>query len=200
MAISPTLTGNGAPQIATFDHNVLGAFYSSGVSLGMNGHAAKIQDELLNGSFANVDPAIIPPWTIPESRPYDQMLQRIFSSGPLIDLSDPRVNNTAGDDQFKNLFGLFTGLTKLREMATYAEEEAGASTRATLLQRRFEGYLDEVKGFVSDLAFEGSEPDQSESNAVIEVPWERWQNMLFLQRDLSHWLQHVASPNNGDDA
>ncbi len=154
MAISPTLTGNGAPQIATFDHNVLGAFYSSGVSLGMNGHAAKIQDELLNGSFANVDPAIIPPWTIPESRPYDQMLQRIFSSGPLIDLSDPRVNNTAGDDQFKNLFGLFTGLTKLREMATYAEEEAGASTRATLLQRRFEGYLDEVKGFVSDLAFE----------------------------------------------
>ena len=57
MAISPTLTGNGAPQIATFDHNVLGAFYSSGVSLGMNGHAAKILDELLNGSFANVDPA-----------------------------------------------------------------------------------------------------------------------------------------------
>ena len=52
---------------------------------------------------------------------------------------------------------------------------------------------------LSDLAFEGSEPDQSESNAVIEVPWERWQNMLFLQRDLSHWLRHVASPNNGDD-
>ncbi|MDP6831550.1 MAG: hypothetical protein QF512_11355 [Alphaproteobacteria bacterium] len=154
MAITPTLAGNNAPQMATFDHNVLGAFYSSGVSLGLTGHASKIQDELLNGSFAKVDPAIIPPWTIPESRPYDEMLQRIFSSGPLIDLSDPRVNNTAGDDQYKNLFGLFTGLTKLREMATYAEEDSGASTRATILQQRFEGYLGEVKEFVTGLAFE----------------------------------------------
>ena len=152
MALSPT--GNNGFQMASFDNNVLGAYYSSGVSLGLAGNAAKVQSELLNGSFATVDPAIIPPWTIPEARPYDQMLQRIFSSGPLIDLTDPRVNNTAGDDQFKNLFGLFTGLTKLREMATYAEQDSGASTRASLLQHRFEGYLDEVKGFVSDLEFE----------------------------------------------
>ncbi|MBT4486382.1 MAG: hypothetical protein HN732_14180 [Rhodospirillaceae bacterium] len=153
MAIQP-LGNNNNFQMATFDNNVLGAFYSSGVSLGLSGNASRIQDELLNGSFASVDPAIIPPWTLPASRPYDEMLQRIFSSGPLIDLTDPRVNNTAGDDQYKNLFGLFTGLTKLRELATYAEENSGAATRTTLLQNRFEGYLEEAKSFVNGLEFE----------------------------------------------
>ncbi len=155
MALSP-FGNNSGLQMATFDHNVLGAFYSSGVSLGLAGNAAKIQDELLNGSFASVDPAIIPPWTLPASRPFDEMLQRIFSSKPLIDLSDPRVNNTAGDDQFKNLFGLFTGLTRLRELATYAEEDPGAASRAAILENRFKGYLDDVKGFVTGLEFENT--------------------------------------------
>lgn len=152
MAINPT--ANSQFQVATFDNNVLGAYYSSGVSLGLSGHAAKIQEELLNGSFAKVDPAVIPPWTLPQSNPYDEILQRIFSTGPLIDLEDPKVNNTAGDDQFKNLFGLFNGLTKLREMATYAETDSGATSRATILQQRFDGYLAEAKSFVEGLEFE----------------------------------------------
>ena len=149
MAITPTTF-----QAATFDNSVLSSYYSSGVSLGLSGNAARIQQEILNGSFANVDPAVIPPWTLPEANPYDEILNRIFSSGPLIDLDDPRVNNTAGDDQFKNLFGLFNGLTKLREMATYAESDSGASSRSGLLQQRFEGYLAEAKSFVGDLEFE----------------------------------------------
>ncbi|MBL6951807.1 MAG: SBBP repeat-containing protein [Alphaproteobacteria bacterium] len=140
--------------MATFDSNVLSNYYTSGVSLGLAGNAAKIQQEILNGSFAKVDPAVIPPWTLPESNPYDEILQRIFSSGPLIDLADPRVNNTAGDDQFKNLFGLFNGLTKMREMATYAEQDSGAALRSGLLQSRFEGYTAEAKSFVDGLQFE----------------------------------------------
>ncbi len=52
---------------------------------------------------------------------------------------------------------------------------------------------------LSDLAFEGREPDESELEAVVEVPWERWQNMLFLQRDLARWLREVASPENRFD-
>ena len=152
MAITPT--SNSLFQLPTFDNNVLSAYYSSGVSLGLSGHAAKIQEELLNGSFAKVDPAVIPPWTLPQSNPYDEILQRIFSSGPLIDLTDPRVNDTGGDDQFKNLFGLFNGLTKMREMATYAEQDSGASIRRTILQQRFDGYLAEAKSFVEGLEFE----------------------------------------------
>lgn len=82
------------------------------------------------------------------------MLQHIFSSKPLIDITDPRVNNTGGDDQFKNLFALYTGLTRLREMGTYAESDPGASSRATILQNRLKDYLGDVKGFVNDLNFE----------------------------------------------
>ena len=154
MALLPT---NSTGQVlAQFDHGVLGAYYSSGVSLGLAGNAAKIQDELLKGSFAALDPAVIPPWTVPDANPADEILQRIFSTGPLIDLTDPKVNNTAGDDQFKNLFGLFTGLTKLRELVTYAETDSGAAAKAGLLQNRFEGHLAEVKDFVTGLKFDDS--------------------------------------------
>lgn len=52
---------------------------------------------------------------------------------------------------------------------------------------------------LSDLAFDGREPEESELESLIEVPWERWQNMLFLQRDLAKWLRHVASPEGNSD-
>jgi len=45
MALLPIGINNGGGlQMAQFDSSVLGAFYSSGVSLGLNGHANKIQD------------------------------------------------------------------------------------------------------------------------------------------------------------
>ncbi len=47
---------------------------------------------------------------------------------------------------------------------------------------------------LSDVAFEGQEPEESDPEAVIE----RWQNMLFLQRDLARWLRRVASPDSGN--
>ena len=151
MAINPTPSN--LLRMPTFDNNVLSAYYSSGVSLGLSGHAAKIQEELLSGSFAKMDPAVIPPWTLPQSNPFGEILQRIFSSGPLIDLDDPKVNNTAGDDQFKNLFALYNGLTKMREMATYAESDSGAATRGAILQQRFDAYLAEAESFVDGLKF-----------------------------------------------
>ncbi len=49
---------------------------------------------------------------------------------------------------------------------------------------------------LSDLAFDGQEPDESELESLIEVPWERWQNMLFLQRDVAAWLRQVANPDS----
>lgn len=52
---------------------------------------------------------------------------------------------------------------------------------------------------LSDLAFAGREPDEPESDAVIEVPWEYWQNALLLQRDLANWLKQVANPEPGSE-
>ena len=48
---------------------------------------------------------------------------------------------------------------------------------------------------LSDLSFAGQEPEEVDLETVIEVPWERWQNALFLQRDLAEWLRAVASPS-----
>lgn len=49
---------------------------------------------------------------------------------------------------------------------------------------------------LSDLTFDGREPDESEMESLMEVPWERWQNVLFLQRDLATWLRQIASPDS----
>ncbi|MCH2202271.1 MAG: FHA domain-containing protein [Fuerstiella sp.] len=48
---------------------------------------------------------------------------------------------------------------------------------------------------LSDLTFNGHESDESVPESLIEVPWDRWQNTLFLQRDLSVWLKQIASPD-----
>lgn len=45
-----------------------------------------------------------------------------------------------------------------------------------------------------DVAFESMQPDGEDANAVIEVPWQHWQNMLQLQRDLASYLQKIANP------
>jgi hypothetical protein len=45
---------------------------------------------------------------------------------------------------------------------------------------------------LSDLAIDGQEPEESELKPLIEVPWERWQNILLLQRDLARWLRQIA--------
>lgn len=41
----------------------------------------------------------------------------------------------------------------------------------------------------------GREADEP-SNGQMHVPWERWQNLLLLQRDLAKWLQEVANPED----
>lgn len=44
-----------------------------------------------------------------------------------------------------------------------------------------------------DVAFESQEP-QEDRDGVIEVPWQNWQNMLQLQRDLAAYLQKISNP------
>jgi hypothetical protein len=45
-----------------------------------------------------------------------------------------------------------------------------------------------------DVSFEGLQSEQNGADAVIEVPWQNWQNMLQLQRDLAAYLQKIANP------
>lgn len=40
----------------------------------------------------------------------------------------------------------------------------------------------------------GREP-REHLNGVMDVPWQRWQNLLLLQRDLAAWLSEVSNPD-----
>ncbi len=40
--------------------------------------------------------------------------------------------------------------------------------------------------------------DRDDSSRVIDVPWESFQNLLLLHRDLARWLQAVANPDVGE--
>jgi len=148
-------SNNSTLKLATFDSSVLSDFYSSGVSLGETLNAKKINEEILKAT-SNLDASVIPPWELPAVVPQDreEALQRIFSSGSLIDLEDPRVQDNGDDDNFKNLFALYTGLTRMRELVTFAETDAAATTYKDLLQSRLDGYLEETKSFVSGLNFD----------------------------------------------
>ncbi len=45
-----------------------------------------------------------------------------------------------------------------------------------------------------DVAFGSVQPEGDDPDAVIEVPWQHWQNMLQLQRDLAAYLHKIANP------
>lgn len=54
------------------------------------------------------------------------------------------------------------------------------------------GYLHER---LRDVAFEAAETEGAAPEAFVQVPWERWQNMLQLQKDLAHLLRQIATPD-----
>lgn len=45
-----------------------------------------------------------------------------------------------------------------------------------------------------DVSFEGVQNVPEDKDALIEVPWQNWQNLLQLQRDLATYLQKISNP------
>jgi hypothetical protein len=165
---------NTGPKIYGFDSSVLNSFYSSGVSLGVTAHASKIQHEILNGS-RTLGEAVIAPWEIPQVTPQtaQEQMQRIFRAGDIIDLNDPRVTRNGDNDNFKNLFALYNGLTRARELVTFAETGAG-NAYAKLLQSRLDDYMSDIKGFATGLSFDTATMlygvRESKMTASVEFP------------------------------
>ena len=62
---------------------------------------------------------------------------------------------------------------------------------------RLSDMLSYVHERMRDVTFEGQEVDEArEGEPLIAVPWQHWQNMLLLQRDLAEWLQQIADPDS----
>lgn len=45
-----------------------------------------------------------------------------------------------------------------------------------------------------DVSYEGLQVESAGKEPMIEVPWQHWQNMLQLQRDLATYLQKISNP------
>ena len=144
------LNGNNRLQLVQFDSSVLSSYYSNGVSLGQGLLAKKIDNELLAG-LADIDPSVIPPWQLRDSTSGADALQRIYSYSKFIDEDDPRVTAHGDDETFKNLFSLYVGLTKMREIASFVESGQAQSSQLTLLQNKLNNGLAETKNFVSKM-------------------------------------------------
>ena len=120
--------------IPTFDYNALASYYSSGAALGIKLQAEILKQGPLGDLLRQREIGVIPPWELPPRPPVPagEELQRIFSNRTLIDLESGTFARTDVDDNFKNLFALYNGLTLLKELVTFGKTSAADSSRAIL--------------------------------------------------------------------
>ncbi len=160
--------------IPTFDYNALASYYTSGSALGIKLQAEILKQGPLGDLLRQREIGVIPPWELPPRAPAlpGEELRRIFSTRTLIDRDSDLFERTDVDDNFKNLFALYSGLTLLKELVTFAKTSAADSTR-TILERQYQSYVGQAKDFVEDtrlsdvsLVF-GLKPDTLASTVVL---------------------------------
>ena len=139
----------GAPQLIGFDFRTLSSYYASGAALERSVLIGALRAQGIDRATRE-GPAVIPPWQIPDAAPTDRQLERLFSAEPKLEAE----RGLAGGDQegTGELFALWRGLSRLRELAQYAETGARADSLRPLLDRRFQSYLEEIRGFAGQLA------------------------------------------------
>ena len=93
--------------LPTFDSSALSAYYASGASIDQSVLAAALKARGV-GADTNRDPAVIPPWEIPSAASEDELLQRIFSSKPIINTKDALIRG-GDNDELNELFTLDGG-------------------------------------------------------------------------------------------
>lgn len=139
-------------MVVTFDTAALTAYYISGAALSFRTQRALAKAEL----EISRGPAVIPPWKLPP--PADEgvtKIARLLRGGPLINLDDPTLDRPGVDDNFKRLFALFKGLTKLQEIAEFSASDRKAIPLRDVLNRRFQKGLAELMTYVAETKIEG---------------------------------------------
>jgi len=75
---------------------------------------------------------------------------------------------------------------------------AGSPSLPEELQPLQRARMSDVLAYIHErmraVAFEAEESDQAQPESFVEVPWEHWQNMLQLQRDLAKYLRSISNP------
>ena len=149
------LSGSSSSGIVlpSLDYTSLASFYTTGAFMGTAKHADKLASGALK-DILNIDPkAPIAPWQLSRI-PEGNVVDRVFSGKDVIDKTDPLFDRKDIDDNFKNLFALYKGLSKLEELTEFATTKQG-NILAPLLQRQYDRYLTEIKDFVNNARFTG---------------------------------------------
>lgn len=102
-------------------------------------------------SFRNNDPAVIPPWQLPEeSQTLSQKIREVRELSNFIDLRDDSLDAVSDDPDQKATFVLFNALTNLRVLAEYAAEDNTSEASLERLDDQFQLGLGQVKDYLSE--------------------------------------------------
>ena len=160
----------------SLDLSTLSSYYASGLSLQRSILVGALRAEGIERALRD-DPAVIPPWQVPDQVPEDRLLERLFSAAPK--LATDAALAAGGDEGLGELFALWRGLSRLQELAQYAESGARADSLRSLLDHRFRSYLDEVRKFAGALQLRditvlaGVERKSIETTTPIPKPIEK---------------------------
>lgn len=69
------------------------------------------------------------------------------------------------------------------------------SDLSTLQRARLSDVLTCIHEQLHNVVLDSTARDES-ANGMMEVPWERFQNLLLLHRDLAKWMQQAANPDS----
>ena len=155
----------------SFDYNALASYFASGASLSRGLHAEVLRSGPLGDAIASAANGVTPPWRAPQPEVDPDDLGRFLRGGDIIDLDDPRVDQSNASDDFKNLFGLYIALSTMRDMAEFGRDN---DRLQTVLDRQFQTYLAEVRGFADGTSFDGvtlvSGLRNDLARSTVEVP------------------------------
>lgn len=168
----------GGLTIAFFDTSVLADYYAAGAQLSEVTLRKTFEAQGLNSSINRGDAAVIPPWEAPPQEAPEDPLENIFSSGKLIDLDDPLVANAGGDENFKNLFALYRGLSRVTELTNFAQNDPRAETLRPLLDRKLQDYIKEIESFVATL-------DLDDATVIQGLKENQLTSTLFLAKEIA---------------
>ena len=138
-------------EIKSFDLNSLIGYYQVGAQLPTRLQAEVLRQGALKSLLASRSD-VTPPWQESTAEPTsDEIRNRLFASKPLIDLDDETLERDGITDDFKSLFALYKGLTRLQELTNYAKSDKGADSIRDLLDRQFQALMGQLDDYLQTL-------------------------------------------------
>lgn len=135
-------------SFVSFDFNVLGNYFASGVSLSSSVRTAILRNGEI-GELIAARERVVPPWQQRQPIPDKSLEQRVFSQAALIDPRDPLFDRNDLDDDSKSLFAAYKAVNQLLDIARYAQTTQGKAL-SNLVDSKFQTRIAELEKFVNN--------------------------------------------------